>query len=43
MIIRMKQGATTKEQRRARWGVRCGKEGYTERVKEAQNEKERQI
>jgi len=41
--IHFADGATTKEKRRARKGVLCGKEEYTEGVEGAQNEKERQI
>ena len=38
-----KRGATTREMRRARWGVLYGKEKCTEGVEGGQNEKERQI
>jgi len=43
MIIWMKTGSNHQDNRRARWGVLCGKEEYTEGVEGAQNEKERQI
>jgi len=39
----MTKGSNHQEKRRARWGVRCGKEEYTEGVEGVQNEKERQI
>jgi len=39
MIIWMKTGSNHQDNRRARWGVLCGKEEYTEGVEGAQNEK----
>jgi len=34
----MKKGSNHQEERRARWGVRCGKEEYTQGVAVGQNE-----
>jgi len=39
MISWMKKGSNHQQKRRARWGVLCGKEVYTERVEAGQNEK----
>jgi len=39
----MKKGSNHLEKRRARWGVLCGKEEYTEGVGGVQTKKERQI
>jgi len=43
MIIRMNNGSNRQEKSRARWGVLCANEEYTEGVEGAQNVKERQI
>jgi len=39
----MKHGSNHQENRRARWGVLCGKEEYTDGVEGVQNEEESQI
>jgi len=43
MIICMKKGSNHHEKRRAKWGVLCGEEEYTEHDEGLQSEDECQI